>query len=153
MLFEVSATPKPGLVDRNNSGAHKDMDFYTFVESSASLTHTFYQCALNGLKFKGKSLNELMDSIRPIGIEGEKRMFKATKGVNTHKGLIFSLGIISAAAAVEYKETQRLQMDVDKICDKVKDMTKGISDKELGGKTQKNILTYGERLFQRYGIK
>src|SRR5690554_5961831 len=88
MLFEVSTTPKPGLVDRSNSGAHKDMDFYTFMESSASLAHTFYQCALSGLEFKGKSLNELMNSLRPIGIEGEKRMYRATKGINTHKGLI-----------------------------------------------------------------
>lgn len=153
MLFEVSATPKPGLVDRNNAGAHTDMDFYTFMGSSAALVHTFYQCALAGFKFQGKSLNELMDSIRPIGIEGEKRMLKATKGINTHKGLIFSLGIMAAVAAVEYRETQRLQMNVEKICEKVKDMTKGISDRELGVMSKDHHLTYGKRLFERYGIK
>ena len=37
ILVEVSVTPKPGLVDRNNSGAHKDMDFFTFMKSAASL--------------------------------------------------------------------------------------------------------------------
>ena len=37
MLYEVSATPKPGLVDRNNCGAHKDMDFFTFMSSAVSI--------------------------------------------------------------------------------------------------------------------
>ena len=32
LLYEVSATPKPGLVDRNNTGAHKDMDIFTFED-------------------------------------------------------------------------------------------------------------------------
>ena len=41
ILFEVSATPKPGLVDRNNAGAHKDMDYFTFMSSAAALHDTF----------------------------------------------------------------------------------------------------------------
>ena len=41
LLYEVSTTPKPGLVDRNNSGSHKDMDFFTFLDSSASLIPWF----------------------------------------------------------------------------------------------------------------
>ncbi|ARE89341.1 triphosphoribosyl-dephospho-CoA synthase CitG [Clostridium formicaceticum] len=153
MLYEVSATPKPGLVDRNNAGAHKDMDFFTFMASSAALSDTFYQCAKAGAGFEGKALTELMNSIRPIGIQGEKRMFQATQGINTHKGLIFSLGIIVAVAAVQYGETQSLKMNVEKICDKVKEMTKGISDRELGNVSKASPSTYGEKLFQKYGVK
>ena len=41
LLYEVSATPKPGLVDRNNTGAHKDMDIFTFEASAVSLNHYF----------------------------------------------------------------------------------------------------------------
>ena len=35
MLYEVTATPKPGLVDRANNGAHYDMDYFTFMSSAA----------------------------------------------------------------------------------------------------------------------
>ncbi|ABR49536.1 Triphosphoribosyl-dephospho-CoA synthase [Alkaliphilus metalliredigens QYMF] len=154
MLFEVSATPKPGLVDRHNSGAHQDMDFYLFLESSGSLVHTFHQCALAGFNFGKRNSQELLEMIRPIGIAGENKMFAATKGVNTHKGLIFSLGIISAAAGVQYRERQSQQMNIDEICHKIKAMTEGISKKELEDiKHHRTDLTYGERLFKNHGVK
>ena len=39
----------------------------------------------------------LFPAIRPIGVRAEAAMFAAaTAGVNTHKGIIFSLGIIAA---------------------------------------------------------
>lgn len=153
MLLEVAATPKPGLVDRNNSGAHKDMDFYTFMESSASQVYTFYNCALEGLKFEGKENKELLNIIRPIGIEGENKMFNATRGTNTHKGLIFSLGIIAAAAGLQHKETKKQKMDIDDICHKVKDIAEGIVSRELGKLDNKDSLTYGEILYKNHGIK
>lgn len=153
MLLEVTATPKPGLVDRYNSGAHKDMDFFTFMESSASQIHTFYKCALEGLNFDGNDNKELLKNIRPIGIEGENKMYKATKGVNTHKGLIFSLGIIAAAAGLKYKETKQHKMDVDEICQKIMEITEGITAKELGNLSHKENLTYGEELFIKHKVK
>lgn len=152
MLLEVSATPKPGLVDRNNSGAHKDMDFYTFMKSSASQVHTFYKCALEGLKFEGKDKRELLKLIRPIGIEGENKMLKATNGVNTHKGLIFSLGVIAAATGLQYRETQK-NMKAEDICHKVTEIAEGIVSRELGNLKNKEALTYGEKLFKNHGIK
>lgn len=153
MLFEVSATPKPGLVDRHNAGAHKDMNFYTFMESCAALGHTFYRCGQIGHEFQGETLKELMNALRPVGVEAEKRMFKATKGINTHKGLIFSLGIIAAAAGLQYRETQRLPLDIDELCNKIKEMTRGIVERELAVRKTDDSLTYGEKLYQRYGIK
>ena len=153
MLLEVAATPKPGLVDRNNSGAHKDMDFYTFMESGVSQVYTFYNCALEGLKFEGKDNKELLKIIRPIGIEGENKMFNATRGINTHKGLIFSLGIIAAAAGLQYKKTKNQKIDVEDICNKVKEIAEGIVSRELVHLDRKNSLTYGEGLFRKHGIK
>lgn len=50
LLYEVSATPKPGLVDRNNTGAHKDMDIFTFEASAVSLNHYFEKFALCGME-------------------------------------------------------------------------------------------------------
>ena len=97
MLNEVTASPSPGLVDRYNSGAHQDMDFYTFVDSSAALSLTLARCAQAGRNFSGE-LWELLPLLRLIGMEGETMMYTATQGVNTHKGLLFSLGIAAAAA-------------------------------------------------------
>ncbi|WP_242847956.1 triphosphoribosyl-dephospho-CoA synthase CitG [Inediibacterium massiliense] len=153
MLFEVSATPKPGLVDRNNSGAHKDMDFYSFMASSASLAHTFHECAYEGFTFEEDDLKKLLNKIRPIGIKGENKMFCATNKVNTHKGLIFSLGIICAASAYKYKEVKSLSMNVEEICRIIQKMSQGISQQELGDVQKKEKLTYGENLFKKYGIK
>ncbi len=153
MLLEVSATPKPGLVDRNNSGAHKDMDFYTFIESSMSQVYTFYNCTLEGLRFEGKDNKELLKIIRPIGIEGENKMFNATRGINTHKGLIFSLGIVAAAAGLQHKKTKKQEMDVEGICHLVKKIAEGIVSRELEQLNNKNSLTYGEGLFKKCGIK
>lgn len=97
LLLEVSATPKPGLVDRLGSGAHTDMDFSTFLASAAAIAPYFPACAQEGLRLRqvdGTSLG----CIRPLGISCEKEMFAATGGVNTHKGAIFSLGILACAA-------------------------------------------------------
>ena len=45
LLYEVSVTPKPGLVDRNGCGAHRDMDFFTFLDSAVVLLPYFETCA------------------------------------------------------------------------------------------------------------
>ncbi len=152
ILYEVSATPKPGLVDRNNSGAHNDMDFYTFMSSSATLYNGFYHCALEGITFEGTVPRELFNRIRPIGIEMERGMLKATGGVNTHKGIIFSIGIISAAAGNLCRNYNSIHLEAEKVCDYVAKMTKGITLNELGDLSNKDQLTNGERLYLKYGI-
>ncbi len=98
LLYEVSASPKPGLVDRFGSGAHRDMDFYTFMNSAAALGGYFRECAQVGVNLE-VAVDEMMPHLRPLGIEAEKRMLIATGGVNTHKGLIYAMGLLSAAGA------------------------------------------------------
>ncbi|WP_432666235.1 triphosphoribosyl-dephospho-CoA synthase CitG [Wukongibacter baidiensis] len=151
LLYEVSATPKPGLVDRNNCGAHKDMDIFTFIDSSSVLGETFYRCVLAGMEHKS-GIETLLDAIRPIGINGEKRMFSITNDVNTHKGLVFSLGIISAAIGFLYEENLDSLWTVNNVCEQVRRMTKGLVDKELKNKVFDRALTYGEELYVKYGI-
>ncbi|AOT73043.1 triphosphoribosyl-dephospho-CoA synthase CitG [Geosporobacter ferrireducens] len=152
MLYEVSATPKPGLVDRRNSGAHKDMNFLTFMSSSAVLFDTFYRCAIEGMNFTTQDYPVLLERIRPFGIEGEKKMFAATNGVNTHKGLVFSLGIIAAALGSLYKEKKESIADAQEICKRVQEIAVDLC-KELGMRTEKRAQTYGEKLYERYNIK
>ena len=153
ILYELSATPKPGLVDRNNSGAHNDMDFFTFMASSSALSNVFALCAKEGLQYSKSDFRGLLNALRPIGIKAEKEMFKATKGVNTHKGLIFSLGIISAAAASLYVESPFLSIDSIKISDRIKEIAKGISQNELESIKTEKALTNGEKIYLKYGIK
>ena len=98
MLYELAATPKPGLVDRRNNGAHTDMDFYTFIDSACITAPYFAQCAREGLCGPADDA-ELFARLKMHGLKAEGDMLAATGGVNTHKGEIFSLGLISAAWA------------------------------------------------------
>lgn len=98
MLYEVAVTPKPGLVDRRNSGAHHDMDFFTFIDSTAALTPWFRRFYLLGFHEADFTDDALFDKARKLGCQAEEAMFAATSGINTHKGLIFSLGLLCTAA-------------------------------------------------------
>lgn len=97
LLYEVSATPKPGLVDRDNSGSHKDMDFFTFLDSSAALIPCFRDFFSLGWDHGSEPDEQLFSRLRFAGTEAEAAMFQATGGVNTHKGLIFSSAILCGA--------------------------------------------------------
>ncbi|MGM9992025.1 MAG: triphosphoribosyl-dephospho-CoA synthase [Candidatus Bruticola sp.] len=98
LLLEVSATPKPGLVDRRNCGAHSDMNFYTFIASAISLRPHFTLMAQAGANSVSSTPQQLFNMIRLLGQSAEKDMFTAAQGANTHKGALFLLGILCAAA-------------------------------------------------------
>ncbi len=85
---ELMTTPKPGLVDRNNNGAHTDMDVPLFLRSAASLVPYFKTAVRLGLADSG------MAPLKTAGLEAERTMFAATNGVNTHKGMIYSMGLL-----------------------------------------------------------
>ena len=99
LLYEVSVTPKPGLVDRDNNGSHKDMNFYTFINSSTALYDYFKKCALKAIELSDKTPQYVFQNLRYLGLEAENKMYQHTIGVNTHKGAIFSFGLIIAATA------------------------------------------------------
>lgn len=103
LLEEVYTTPKPGLVDLATTGAHTDMDVHTFEKSAVALHPWFVRMALEGEIFQGTPRG-LFQKIRTYGIAAEKEMYRATGGVNTHKGLVFTLGIFCAAAGRLKKE-------------------------------------------------
>ena len=96
LLVEVAATPKPGLVDRANNGAHDDMDFFTFQASAAALAPYFAEFARAGAGHE--HLDTLLAQLRPIGCRAEAAMYARTGGVNTHKGAVFSFGVLLGAA-------------------------------------------------------
>lgn len=97
LLYEVGVTPKPGLVDRANNGSHRDMDFFTFQRSTAALYPYFEDCVRIGYATRALPPTETLSRLRFPGKLAEGRMLAATGGVNTHKGAIFSLGILCGA--------------------------------------------------------
>lgn len=92
---ELDTTPKPGLVDKDNSGAHRDMDHALMSRSIRAIHPYFVRLALLG--FAADMPNH--DDIVKTGIEAERAMFEATNGINTYKGALFSMGLAVVAAA------------------------------------------------------
>ena len=97
---ELDTTPKPGLVDKDNNGAHRDMD-YALMQLSINTLHPYF-VRLAFLGFADTLPSHTV--IRDAGIEAEKAMLEATNGINTHKGALFSMGLAVVAAAYEEKK-------------------------------------------------
>ena len=97
---ELDTTPKPGLVDKDNNGAHRDMDHALMQLSINTLHPYFVRLALLGFADTLPSHTVIRDT----GIEAEKAMLAATNSVNTHKGALFSMGLAVVAAAYEEKK-------------------------------------------------
>ena len=92
LLSELTLYPKPGLVSFVDTGSHLDMTAATFLRSIASLTHYFRAIAI-----RGRNAAPFAD-LEHLGIAAERRMMAATGGVNTHRGAIFAIGLLCAAA-------------------------------------------------------
>ena len=148
LLLEVSTTPKPGLVDRNNSGAHKDMGMKHFFASANALRSFFCRFAETGYLTRDLDATETFRKIRPIGIEAEHAMLKATHGVNTHKGAIFSIGLLCAAAG----RISPILWSENVLLAECAAMTQGIVEQDFAGVTAENAATTGQRLYAQYGI-
>lgn len=101
LVAEATLTPKPGLVDSRGSGAHSDMDVALMVRSAESLRSTFVELADAAT---GRQLDAVLRThLAAIGRDGEERMFAATRGVNTHRGAIWALGLSIAAVVAGFE--------------------------------------------------
>lgn len=158
LFYEVNTSLKPGLVDRLHNGSHKDMERGDFMKSAYALTPYFIQCARAGLDFSpsSQSPKQLFSTLRTLGKQAELTMLQATKGVNTHKGMIFSGGIFSCLAGWYFSQKgfednfsspgflSFLELHAQKL------LTGLLEDyKELAFRPAK---THGERLYQKYGV-
>lgn len=97
LLEEVATTPKPGPVDRRNTGSHRDMDMDTFQKSAHALTDYFCGCVRIGMQTNHAVGEDTFYALRRLGLQAEQDMYRATGGVNTHKGAIFTIGILCGA--------------------------------------------------------
>lgn len=149
LLYEVTTTPKPGLVDRRNSGSHKDMDVFTFMDSAAALYPYFESCARTGRETAAQPAPETFTALRPLGCEAEGEMLDATGGVNTHKGAVFSVGITCAALG---RLDRALWSDPARVLAEVSAMTAGLTAGDFEGVTAESATTAGQKLYVQYGI-
>ncbi len=145
-LFEAAAFPSPGLVDPIHSGSHTDMDFFTFLSSSAALSHYFSRFFQAGAQH-AEPLPTLFPTLRILGQQAENAMFQSTQQINTHKGLIFSMALLLGTAG--YLSRQTTQLSSSLILKELPFLTQNLT-KELAVPNQKP--TAGQRFFQIYGI-
>lgn len=99
LLRELDTTPKPGLVDKDNCGAHADMNYALMWRSIQALRPYFVRLARLGMETREPPM---AGEVRQVGIVAERAMMEVTGGVNTHRGALFSLGITVVAAAWLY---------------------------------------------------
>ena len=111
LLQEVSTTPKPGLVDRRNNGSHTDMDLHTFTASAQALRPYFRRCAALGRETAMQPPEETFRQLRQAGLLAEEDMYRATGGINTHKGAIFTLGLLCGSLGRLWQPTGEVSLD------------------------------------------
>lgn len=144
MIYEVSCFPSPGLVSPVSTGAHDDMNYYTFVDSTCALIKYLTLFVQEG--FKVNSEKELFEDVRRIGIEAEKDMFAKTNGVNTQKGMLFLMGIACSAVGRVISEHRGF----DGIRNVIMGMAAGLVENELASLDRKNDMSHGEDIYLKY---
>jgi len=149
LLFEVSVTPKPGLVDRYSQGSHTDMDFFSFVSSSSSLSFYWKDIAELAYLWDGTEKDSTLIALRKIGIKMEEAMLHSTGNINTQKGAIFIMGFTFFACA--YILNKGSILDDKSIRGIISYLNKDIVKNEL--KSSDEIFSHGEKVFSKYGAK
>jgi len=147
MQTEVELTPKPGLVDQANSGAHHDMDIQTFYRSIRAIQPFAKQFLVTARTYAYESAKDTFARVRTLGIACEKAMFEATHGVNTHKGMIFCLALVCAALGrLKAKEAaftcKAIQNEIQAMCE-------NLIEEDLAYAKPNSA---GERFFHETGI-
>ncbi len=137
---ELALAPKPGLVTPFDSGSHHDMDAGTFLRSLFALRHYFTAVACLG------AAGADFDALRRCGIAAEIAMLRATAGVNTHRGAVFSLGLLVAAAAACRSRLDHAATG-EQVCQEVRRWSAQLANAPLDANSP------GQRARARHGVQ
>lgn len=149
LMYELLITPKPGLVDQNNNGAHSDMNVFTFADSISVLTPYFRELYILGNNFSSIQPENLLKKLRFAGIRAEEDMLCITDNVNTHKGAIFSIGLLCAALGWSDAGGKRLNTkELLGLCGRI---AKASIQEDLKNLARDKAITMGERLYIETG--
>ncbi len=110
LIEEAQLTPKPALVDRRGSGAHRDLDLAKMIRSARALEPTFVALA-RASRSRAPSTT-LRAELAQIGRAGEVAMMQATDGSNAHRGAIWILGLMVAGAVIRESVLVAVAADV-----------------------------------------
>jgi holo-ACP synthase/triphosphoribosyl-dephospho-CoA synthase len=149
LLYEISLTPKPGLVDKFSNGSHADMNYRTFIDSSAAISTRFGSLVHAGFSFKESDLTKALPIVRNIGLRMESAMYESTENINTQKGIIFLMGLSLFACGKLFSENE--SFETDRFCCIVRGICKDLVKNEL----LKNTLSaksHGEDIFLKHGF-
>ena len=149
LLTEVRLTPKPGLVDIRNTGAHHDMDLATFECSTAVVAPWMEPFFTMGFDTVNIAPEQVLMMLRPVGMACETEMLQATGGVNTHRGAIFAFGLLAAAAGRLTARNEPIEQH--RLCEEVARFCRGMVANELSDAGVRKM-TRGEAHFLRYGL-
>ena len=152
LLYEVCATPKPGLVDRANSGSHRDMDIFTFVNSTTALLPYLREAFDIGRRTAELPPEEAFRRLRRAGLRAERAMFDATGGINTHKGAIFSLGTVCAAAGRLWT-VEEPRASIEALLDECARMADAAVAGDLAAVRAEGAETAGQKLYAARGLR
>jgi triphosphoribosyl-dephospho-CoA synthase len=137
LRIEVVAWPKPGLVTPVDSGSHHDMHIGTFLKSIRALEGTFAEMAMAAAF--GRGFREMMAA----GREAEARMLLATDGVNTHRGAIFNLGLLTSASALRRCNPTLAGLSCGKVVERV-------WGEDILAARSPSAATHGNQVYNRY---
>ncbi len=149
LLHEIALSPKPGLVDRFGNGSHTDMNFLTFVDSSAAIAPWLEELVRLGLQFCEADPAKALPAIRQIGLRMETEMYMATCNINTQKGIIFLMGLSLFACGRLFKESEHF--DEEQFQSIVREVCRDIVNKELVDMVRYDR-THGEEIYHRHGF-
>jgi triphosphoribosyl-dephospho-CoA synthase len=141
LIEEANLTPKPGLVDARGAGAHHDMNNALLQRSALALKEMFFVIAYRSF---GAQMNiALREHLSDLGRQGEAKMVRVTGGVNTHRGAIWTIGLLCAGAALRGGDAPEPQT----VCRQAAVLA-SLNDKHVS-----SSITHGEIIFGRYGIR
>lgn len=152
LLYEVCTTPKPGLVDRSNNGSHRDMDVFTFLDSTAALLPYLDEAVRLGMETRDLPPQETFRRLRQAGAAGERAMFRATGGVNTHKGAVFTLGTVCAAAGRLWTAVG-FSKDLEATLALCGEMSAQAVQEDFEAIRREGAHTTGQRLYLEHGLE
>ena len=148
LIDEVNTTPKPGLVDRRNNGSHVDMTVQHFIASANALEPYFAQCAKIGQETANLPPEDTFPPLRQAGLAAEKAMYEATGGVNTHKGVIYTMGVLCGGIGRLWS-AETTVADVSTILAECATIVQSAVKADL---TAAKGATPGEQLYLKYGL-
>jgi triphosphoribosyl-dephospho-CoA synthase len=137
LIEEVELTPKPALVDQHGPGAHTDLSLMLMKSSAHCLGPSFELMAL--ASFQQIPSQTLREELGAIGRRAEQSMLLTTGGTNTHRGAIWSLGLLVSAAAMGVNF-------VDEVAYRARQLA------SLSDWSAPNQQSNGSRVIQRYQV-